>query len=491
VNRPIRRVGYAVTVLILLLVAQLTYLQVVDADNLANNPKNVRHALKDFNRARGRILSADGQVLADETSTTGDFKYLRFYPQGDLFAHVVGYQSFVNLVGSTGVEESYNDVLTGQDTSLQLSNLGDVLSGKAQTNNVVLSLTEAAQKTARDALGGQKGSVVALDVRTGAVLAMYSNPTYNPNLLSVHDTQAVQNAFNAINSDANDKPALQRAYRDRYPPGSTFKVITSKSAIETGQATPDSPTFDFTDSFQIPGVANPLFNFGKEVCGGTMAQSLVVSCNATFAKLGYDMGDAFPPQMDQCGIDSAPPIDLDPPAVESVGPRVGDPKPRFALAGIGQGDVFTSPLEMGLIAEGIANNGVIREPHVVKEIQNSDGKVVRTIDPKDWMTCMQPTTAAALTNMMIDVVNNGTGTNASLSDQGIQVAGKTGTAETTEGANPHAWFIAFAPATAPRYAVAVIVENGGAAGGGDAATGGAVAAPIAKLMLQNLFATNP
>jgi peptidoglycan glycosyltransferase len=491
VNRPIRRVGYAVTVLILVLVAQLTYLQVVDADNLAHDPRNVRSALKEYNRARGKILTDDGQVVAASTPTTGDFKYLRTYPQGDLFAHVAGYQSFVDLVGSSGVEESYDKVLTGQDTSLQLSDLGNVLSGKAATNDVVLSLTQSAQKTARDALAGQKGSVVALDVRTGSVLAMYSNPTFDPNGLAVHDTQVVQNNFNVINSDANDKPALQRAYREIYPPGSTFKVVTAKSAIETGHATPNSPSFDYTDSFQIPGVTNPLYNFGKEVCGGTMEQSIVVSCNATFAKLGYDMGDAFAPAMDQCGIDSTPPIDLSPPAAESKGPRVGDPRPRFALAGIGQGDVFTSPLQMALIAEGIANNGVIRAPHVVKDIQDSDGKVEKTIDTQDWKTCMQPATAAALTNMMIDVVNNGTGVNASMASQGVQVAGKTGTAETADGENPHAWFIAFAPANAPRYAVAVIVEHGGVAGGGDAATGGAVAAPIAKAMLQNLFATNP
>jgi peptidoglycan glycosyltransferase len=331
--------------------------------------------------------------------------------------------------------------------------------------------------------------VVALDVHTGAVLAMYSNPSFNPNGLSVHDTQTVQDNFNAINSDANDKPALQRAYRERYPPGSTFKVVTSKSALELGQASPDSPSFPVTDSFQIPGVTNPIFNFGHEVCGGTLEESLVVSCNATFAKLGYDMGDAFAPAMDQCGIDSTPPIDLDPPAVESVGPRVGDPRPRFALAGIGQGDVFTSPLQMALIAEGIADNGVIHEPHVVKEVQNRDGKTIRTTESKDWMTCMQPTTAAVLTNMMVDVVNNGTGTNASMADQGIQVAGKTGTAETTDTEKPHAWFIAFAPANAPRYAVAVIVEHGGSAQ--SETTGGEVAAPIAKQMLQNLFATNP
>lgn len=487
-NRPIRRVGYAVTVLILLLVAQLTYLQVVDANNLANDPKNVRKQLKDYNRARGKILTADGQIVAESKPTTGDFKYLRVYPQVSLFAHVAGYQSFVNLVGSSGVEESYNKELTGQDTSLQIKNIGNALSGKPDTNDVVLSLTETAQKTAETALAGQRGSVVALDVKTGAVVAMYSNPTFNPNGLSVHDAQVVQNTFNTINS--GDKAALQRAYREIYPPGSTFKVVTTKSALETGTATPDTQ-FDYTDRFQIPGVTNPLFNYGGEVCGGSLEQSLIQSCNATFAKLGYEMGDAFVPAMDQCGIETAPPIDLSPSAVQSVGPRVGADKPRFALAGIGQGDVATSPLEMALVAEGIANGGVIKQPYVVQEVRNSDGKTVRTTQPKDWLTCMQPTTAATLTNMMVEVVNQGTGTNASMADQGIEVAGKTGTAETAPDEKPHAWFIAFAPAHAPRYAVAVIVEHGGVVGGGDAVTGGAVAAPIAKEMLQTLLTTNP
>jgi peptidoglycan glycosyltransferase len=487
VNRPIRRVGYAVIVLILLLVGQLTYLQVVDANNLANDPNNVRKQLKDYNRARGKILTFDGQIVAASAPTTGDFKYRRIYPQVGLFAHVAGYQSFVNLVGSTGVEESYNRALTGQDASLQLENLGNILQGKADTNDVILSLTESAQKTAEAALGGQRGSVVALDVQTGAVLAMYSNPTFDPNGLTVHDSLAVQNTFNAINSDANGKPALQRAYRDRYPPGSTFKVITTKSALETGTATPNT-TFDFTDGFDIPGTSTKLSNFGGETCGGTLVQSLIESCNATFAQLGYEMGDAFAPAMQQCGINGAPPIDLSPSAEESVGPEVGADKARFALAGIGQGDVFTTPLQMALIAEGIANGGVIKEPHVVAELRNSDGKTVKTIEPADWTTCMQPTTAAALKNMMVEVVNQGTGTNASMADEGIQVAGKTGTAETTDGERPHAWFIAFAPAEAPRFAVAVIVEHGGSSQ--SETTGGAVAAPIAKQMLQNLLATN-
>jgi penicillin-binding protein A len=487
VNRPIRRVGYAVTVLILLLVGQLTYLQVVDANNLANDPGNVRKQLKDYNRARGKILTADGQIVAESKPTTGDFKYQRVYPQVNLFAHVAGYQSFVNLVGSTGVEESYSKVLTGQDTSLRLDNLGNAFSGKADTNDVVLSLTESAQRTAELALRGQRGSVVALDVQTGAVVAMYSNPTFNPNGLAVHDPQFVQQSFNNINS--GDKAALQRAYRDRYSPGSTFKVVTSKAAMEAGLASPDDRVFPELNGFDIPGTNTNLGNFGGGSCGGTLRESLINSCNATFAALGYELDDRFPPAMQQCGIDSAPPIDLSPGAETSVGPPVGEEQARFALAGIGQGDVFTTPLQMALIAEGIANNGVIREPHVVSEIRNSDGQTVRTIEPKDWTTCMQPGTAAALTSMMVDVVNEGTATAASMAEDGIQVAGKTGTAQTgIEGENPHAWFIAFAPATAPRYAVAVIVEHGGDFG--SEATGGQVAAPIAKQMLQNLLATN-
>jgi peptidoglycan glycosyltransferase len=305
--------------------------------------------------------------------------------------------------------------------------------------------------------------------------------------LTVHDSQAVQNTFNAINS--GDKAALQRAYRDRYSPGSTFKVITSKSAIEAGLTGPDDRVFPELNGFDIPGTNANLGTFGGGSCGGTLRVSLINSCNATFAALGYELGDRFAPAMQQCGIESAPPIDLSPKAEKSVGPLVGADQARFALAGIGQGDVFTTPLQMALIAEGIANTGVIKEPHVVAEIRNSDGKTVRTTEPADWTTCMQPATAAALTSMMVDVVNEGTATRASMADQNIQVAGKTGTAQTgVEGENPHAWFIAFAPAEAPRYAVAVIIEHGGSFG--SEATGGEVAAPIAKQMLQNLLATN-
>ncbi len=391
-------------------------------------------------------------------------------------------------MGSSGVEESYDKVLTGQDTSLQLSDLGGLFNGKSATNNVVLTLTQSAQRAAEQALAEQRGSVVALDLTDGAVLAMYSNPTFNPNGLSVHDTQVVQSTFNQINR--GDEAAKQRAYRERYSPGSTFKVVTSKSAMEAGIATPDDPVFPSEDGFSIPGTNTILRNFGGDgnPCGGTLTESLINSCNATFARLGYELGSSFTPAMQQCGIDSAPPIDLTPGAVASVGPPATADQARFALAGIGQGDVFTSPLQMALIAAGIGNGGVIMQPHVVKEIQNSDGKTVRTVNPTPWKTCMSPATALSLTNMMIQVVEQGTGTAAQI--DGVQVAGKTGTAQTgVADENPHAWFIAFAPANAPKYAVAVIIEHGG--NFGSEATGGEVAAPIAKDVLQNLLAANP
>jgi peptidoglycan glycosyltransferase len=481
-NRPIRHVGYVIVGLMVVLIAQLTYLQVVDANKLANDPRNVRKTLHAYNRARGEILTADGQIVAQSVPTTGDFKYLRKYPLTDLFAQVSGYQSFVGLVGNTGVESSYDKVLTGQDLSLKINNIGGLVSGSSDTNNVVLSMKQSTQQVAKDALGDQKGSVVALDVKTGAVMAMYSNPSFDPNFLAVHNSQVVQAAFNLINSDQAGDPALQRAYRQIYPPGSTFKVVTTKSALELGTALPDTP-FAFLNDYTIPGTNTPISNFGGENCGGTLVMSLVQSCNTTFAKLGYDMGAAFVPQMDKCGIHSAIPIDLDPQSAVSQGPSVTSDKARFALAGIGQGDVFTSPLQMAVVAAAVANGGTIMQPHVVQEIQDADGKTIKTIDPKVWQSCMSPQTAAAVGIMMQDVVRSGTGTGAQI--DGVAVAGKTGTAQTAPGQPPHAWFIAFAPADNPQYAVSVLVENGGHYN--ESATGGAVAAPIARQVLLNLL----
>jgi peptidoglycan glycosyltransferase len=481
VNRAIRRVGGAIVVLMLVLVAQLTYLQVIDADNLEHDPRNVRSALRDANRPRGPIVTADGVVLARSVRVDDgtEFKYQREYPEGPLFSQVVGYQSFV--VGNSGVEKSYNSELVGRDTELQIESLPDLVGGKQAVGTVVLSLRADVQRVAAQALGFQRGSVVALDVTTGKILAMYSNPSYDPQPLASHDVKVAQAYFKTLSEDPA-KPDLPRAYRERYPPGSTFKTITTSVALDDGAAAPDTE-FPQLNALDLPQTDARLANFGNQTCGGTLEESFVESCNTTFAALGLQLGDAFVPGMNRFGVGAEPPpIDIEPGAVASIGPPPGsfqDNQPQFALAGIGQGQVATTPLQMALTAAGIGNGGVIMSPHVGAEIRDANGDLVRRIDDSEWRQGSTAATAQAVGSMMAEVVQRGTGTAAQIS--GIAVAGKTGTAQ-VDGGDPHAWFIAFAPAEAPRVAVAVIVEHGGSFG--SEATGGRVAAPIAAKVLR-------
>jgi peptidoglycan glycosyltransferase len=482
VNRAIRRVGIAVVVLVLVLVAQLTWLQVIDADHLAHDPRNTRAALRDANRPRGPIVTADGVVLARSVAVDDgtDFKYQREYPEGAAFSQIVGYQSFV--VGNTGVEQTYNDVLVGRDAELQIQNLPDLVSGDSQTGKVVLSVRADLQREAIAALGFQRGSVIALDPKTGKILALYSNPSYDPQPLASHDTKAVQAYYTALTANP-EKPDLPRAYRERYAPGSTFKTVTSAVAMDTGVATPTDPVYPTLRALPLPQTNTTLSNFGGRSCGGTMAQSFTASCNTTFAQIGLDIGDPFVPGMARFGVGTEPPpLDIAPGAASSVGPPAGsfeENKPLFAQAGIGQGDVATTPLQMGLVAASVANGGVIMEPHVGAEIRDANDDLVRRVEDKQWRTAMSPTSAQALNAMMISVVEAGSGRSARIA--GVSVAGKTGTAQ-ADGGPPHAWFIAFAPANDPKIAVAVLVERGGNLG--NEATGGAVAAPIAARMIR-------
>lgn len=483
-DRGIRRVGTAVVVLLLVLVGQLTYLQIIRADKLDEDPRNLRSVLRDINRPRGEIITADGEVLARsvEVNDGTEFEYQREYPFGGLTAQTVGYQSFV--VGNTGLERSYNAVLSGR--AAELRGLGDVLRGKETTGTLVLAMRRSVQQAAADALGGQRGSVVVLDVATGGVVALFSNPTFDPQPLAGHDTQAVADYFAALTADPA-KPNLPRAFREIYPPGSTFKIVTSAVAFDTGTATPTT-VYPTRSELDLPLTSNTLKNFGGATCGGTVFESFVVSCNTTFGEMGLQLGDQFPPGMERFGVEGeAPPFDVDPGAVPNTGlegKTFATDAPLFAFAGIGQGTVATSPLEMAMIAASVAAGGVVLEPHAVAEIRDRDGEVVRRIEPTPWKTAMTPGTAQALTAMMRAVVERGTGTAARI--PGVPVAGKSGTAQNASG-DPHAWFVAFAPADAPRYAVAVIVENGGSLG--SEATGGAVAAPIAADVLRAALAS--
>jgi peptidoglycan glycosyltransferase len=329
---------------------------------------------------------------------------------------------------------------------------------------------------------------VVLDTNTGGVVAMYSNPTFDPNLLASHKVKDAQRAYEFLNA-VPDQPLLARAWREIYPPGSTFKTVTAATALEDGIDT--KKIFPSLKELPLPLTSATLQNFGGERCGGTLEEGYVQSCNSTFGQVGLDLGNRLPIGAERLGVGTAPPpSDLDPPVVGSIGQKPGSfktDKPRFAQAAIGQGPVAVTPLQMALVAEAVATGGVIYQPHVVQQIEGPNGTVVRQIPTKTWKQAMDPATAATLKQFMIQVVQRGTGTAAQI--PGITVAGKTGTAETGNNPAPHAWFIALAPAEAPRYAIAVLVEHGGSAGTGDAATGGRVAAPVAAQVLRALLGT--
>jgi peptidoglycan glycosyltransferase len=483
VNRQVRRVGIAVVACFLALFLQLNYLQVVKADSLAHDPRNVRAVKRAFSDPRGEILTADGTIVARSQPVDDQFERLRTYPTGPLFAHVSGFFSF--NFGASGTEHAYNEDLSGRSPEQQFRNVGDWLIGKERTGDAVLTLSNAAQLAAQDALGDRKGTVVVLDPSTGEIVALWSFPSYDPSPLSSHSAKAAQEAFDGYTKDPTN-PMLARAYRERYPPGSTFKVVTAATAIETGTATTQTG-YPVLRSLDLPQSDKQLRNFGNSACGGTMAESFRRSCNTTFGRIGLDLGEKLVDGMKAFGITEDVPFDL--PEAPSAGPAPGSFKrnqPSFANAAIGQGDIAVTPLQMAMVAGAIANGGVLMAPHVVREIRDPDGRVVRRIGPTEWKRAVQPPTAAAVTEMMKDVVRAGTGTAAAV--PGYTVAGKTGTAE-APGGPPHAWFIGFAPAEAPRFAIAVIVERGGDLG--DEATGGRVAAPVAGKVLAKLLALPP
>jgi len=478
VNRQIRGLGIGLAVLFVALFVQLNWLQVVDAKRLNDNPGNSRTVVRDFAQPRGNIQTSDGAVVAVSTPTNDGFERQRSYPEGALFGHLTGYFSFT--YGTEGVERTYNDALTGRDQKFSLNRLSDVLLQKDHSANVTLTVSKSLQEVATRALGQRKGAVVALDPHTGAVLAMADYPADDPNPLAGHNQSAVRDAWTALNADPG-KPLLPRTYRERYFPGSSFKVVTAATGLATGAATVTQPVYPFVSSIPLPQTSQPLSNFGGEVCGGPLPEALRVSCNTSFARLGLDIGaDKLEAGAQAFGFTKAPPIDL-PFARPSTFPTAAElarNKPALAKSAIGQQDVAATPLQMALVAAGIANDGVVMTPHVMAEVRDSEGRVIETYQPKPWTTAVPPDVAHSVRDMMIGVVKGGTGTLAQI--PGVTVAGKTGTAQTGRDTT-HTWFVAFAPAENPRVAVAVIVEDQPNV---NEATGGTVAAPIAKQVMQ-------
>ena len=478
-NRPIRRVATAALVLFGLLFLNVNYLQVVRAESLRKNPRNNRLLLDEYGRPRGDVI-AGRATLVESRKTNDRLEYLRVYADGKsnlakVFAPITGFYSFV--YGSTGIERAYDDELGGKDDRLFVRRVADLLTGRApQGGSVVLTIDPALQVLAAQELGNRRGAVVALDPRNGAVLALVTSPSYDPNVLSSHDQSKMRTARKHLVDDPAN-PLTDRATEQVYPPGSTFKVIDAAAALEAGMKPDD--LLDCSREITLPLTRNvTLRNFGGESCPAKvpMKTALQHSYNTAFATLGMRLGAGKLQDMaERFGFNARPAFPLR--TVDSVFPQ-GLNAPQTAQSAIGQYDVRATPLQMAQVAAAVGNHGVMMKPYLVSQVLAPDLSALDKTQAQVQSRPISPGVAADLRDMMIAVVQGGTGTRAKI--PGVTVAGKTGTAENA-GTSPHAWFIGFAPAEAPRIAIAVIVENGG---GEDRATGGRIAAPIARAVIE-------
>jgi len=486
VNRQIGRLGLGLIACFVVLFAQLNRMTVFDAERLKDHPQNNRAILRDFDSPRGTVVTADEVVVAvsEPTPEGSRFERIRRYPEGDLFAHSVGWFS-LNL-GAAGVEDTYNAELAGRTLDLSFRSIDDLFVDRERVGDIRLSLRADAQRVARDELGERQGSVVAIDPRTGELLALWSWPSFDPNALATQDLQAANDAYALLQSDTRD-PLLAKTYRERYFPGSTFKVVTAAAGVESGAVTEQSPSYPTAREYVPPQTTRPLRNFGGSSCGGTLFDILRVSCNTAFAQMAVDLGGGpMVARAEAFGFNSAPPIDL-PSAAQSVFPTDFEQDlPALAQSGIGQNDVSATPLQMAMVAAAVANEGRVMVPTVLAEVRDDEGEVVEDPEPEEWRRALSAPNADLLRRAMIGVVEDGTARNLAI--PGMEVGGKTGTAQLgTDPPRSHAWIIGFAgpPGQPASVAVAVLVEG---QPGASEQTGGQVAAPIARAVMETVLA---
>ncbi|WP_459548708.1 peptidoglycan D,D-transpeptidase FtsI family protein [Nocardia sp. X0981] len=481
-NTPLRRVAMAVMVMIVALLLNATYIQVIKADDYRADPRNSRVLLDEYSRQRGQI-SAGGAVLASSITTDDRYKYLRVYPTDPAaYAPVTGFYSM--QYGSTGLERAEDPVLNGSDSQLFGSRLVDLISGRdPRGGNVVTTIDPVMQQVAYEQLTskGYTGSVVALEPSTGKILTMVSTPSYDPNLLSGHDGAQGTEAWENLSSDES-QPMLNRAISQTYPPGSTFKVVVTAAALSNGVATPQTQ-FTAAPNITLPGTSTTLENYNGSNCGSgptaTLHEAFRRSCNTAFVELGVDVGAAAL-EDEAAAFGIGPHRDIPLPVAESTVGNIPDDA-ALAQSSIGQRDVALTPLDNAVIAATVANGGVRMEPYLVDQLQSPDLSELSTTEPVSVGQAVSAEVASTLTDLMIASEENTAGSNGS----SYRIASKTGTAEHgTDPRNtpPHAWYIAFAPAENPKIAIAVIVENGGDRA--LAATGGSVAAPVARAVLD-------
>ncbi|SDL31815.1 peptidoglycan glycosyltransferase [Nonomuraea maritima] len=480
-NRTLKRVAVACLAMFALLMINVNVKQAVQAEDLRTDARNVRNFFDRYAIERGRI-TAGGKVIAESVETdSNQFRFVRKYPDAKLYAHVTG---FFSPESAEAIEASENDLLDGSSADLLLRRSIDLFTGEPTKGaNVELTINPKAQKAAYDALrsSGKRGAVLALNPKTGAILAMVSLPTYDPTELSGTDKGKVFTRYDELAADKS-QPLLNRTIAQTYPPGSTFKVVTAAAYLEEDSSRGPETLVDAPQRLPLPNTNISLPNSGGAACGTgrvTLQFALERSCNTPFGKIGMEVGfDALKEQTEKFGMGE--PLGVPMRVAQSDFGKDYD-KAALAMASIGQRDNRMTPLQMAMIAAGIANDGVVMKPYLVNEITDAKGDAIEEADPDELSEAVSPETAGKLRDMMVSVVDNGTANLAQV--PGVKVAGKTGTAETSDGQPPHAWFISFAPANDPQVALAVIVESG-AANVGAEASGGHTAAPIAKAVLE-------
>lgn len=459
-NKKIIKVLVAVCSLFFILVGYLTYMQVFKSKEMVQNSYNRRQYQAEENTIRGKVLDRNGKVLA--YSKESDNEQQRIYPFGSLYSHVIGYNS--KVYGRALLEAAYNNYLLGLDEYTKVSKLfSSKDDNKKEGNNLCLTIDHELQKLGDELLGERNGAVVAMNPKTGEILALVSKPDFDTNEKSL--TKSWKSMV-----ESQQSPFLPRATQGLYAPGSTYKIVTSALVIENGLE-----SLKFNDKGAVTIDGKEISNFGRKAYGELdLQKALAVSSNVVFAQLGVQLGqDKLVAMSNKLGFGAD--INFDIPVSKSLFPYQKMQKNDMAATAMGQGKILISPLHMAMITSGIANNGIIMKPFLVSSIVSSAGKEIKGSKPNEFKQIMEPGVASRVKTMMKEVVDSGTGKKAAI--KGINVAGKTGTAEnelTHEKKNKeHAWFVGFAPAENPQIAVAVILEYSGS-------TGGTIAAPIAK-----------
>lgn len=486
-NKPIRTISMFCLLLFVALMLNATYLQFWRADSLDDDPRNRRVIEAAYSRERGAIL-VGRDPIAESVPSDDRYEFQRTYPVPFRYAPITGYFSYFS---QTGLEQSQNEVLSGEDPRLFVTKLVDLLSNDPNKGgSVQLTIDADAQEAAYaglDALpGAVEGSVVALDPSSGKILAMVSLPTYDPNKLASHDLDEVSDTYDRLLADESE-PLLNRAIQKTLPPGSTFKLVTAAAAIESGAYTADD-LVPGGATYQLPltsGESGLIDNEGRD-CGTDripFKQAMSQSCNTTFAALANEVGaDAMIEQAEAFGFNSDYLEDLRPQA-RSVFPSKMDAA-ETGQSGIGQFEVRATPLQMAMVAAAIANNGVVKRPYIVDEVQSAEYDVLEKTDDSDLSQAISAATASDLTALLVETVENGTASPAAI--DGITVAGKTGTAQSgQDDVAPYAWFVSFAPAEDPQVAVAVMIESADIPRGEIA--GGQLGGPIAKAVMEAII----